>query len=82
MKNFLFSLKKEYIKVNDTSFGGSQLYYASETSKRETKKKLGNIAKNNLAWSIQLEHAVLEYEGHALLFIRIPEQQNKPEQQK
>lgn len=44
----------------------------------ETMKKLGNIAKNNLAWSIQLEHAVLEYEGHALLFIRIPEQQNKP----
>ena len=26
----------------------------------ETTKKLGNIAKNNLAWSIQLEHAVLE----------------------
>lgn len=44
----------------------------------ETMKKLGNIAKNNLAWSIQLEHAVLEYEGHALLFVRIPEQQNKP----
>lgn len=41
MKNFLFSLKKEYIKVNDTSFGGSQLYYANETSKREIKKKLG-----------------------------------------
>lgn len=44
----------------------------------ETTKKLGNIAKNNLAWSIQLEHAVLDYEGHALLFVRIPEQQNKP----
>ena len=44
----------------------------------ETTKKLGNIAKNNLAWSIQLEHAVLDYKGHALLFVRIPEQQNKP----
>lgn len=44
----------------------------------ETTKKLGNIAKNNLAWSIQLEHAVLDYEGHTLLFIRIPEQHNKP----
>ena len=44
----------------------------------ETMKKLGNIAKNNLAWSIQLEHAVIDYEGHALLFVRIPEQQNKP----
>lgn len=44
----------------------------------ETTKKLGNIAKNNLAWSIQLEHEVLDYEGHSLLFVRIPEQQNKP----
>jgi len=44
----------------------------------QTTKTLGNIAKNNLAWSIQLEHAVLDYEGHAVLFIRIPEQQNKP----
>ena len=44
----------------------------------ETTKKLGNIAKNNLAWSIQLKHAVLDYKGHALLFVRIPEQQNKP----
>ena len=44
----------------------------------DTTKTLGNIAKNNLAWSIQLEHAVLDFEGHPLLFIRIPEQQNKP----
>ena len=44
----------------------------------EVTKRLGNIAKNNLSWSIQLEHDVLEYEGHPLLFIRIPEQQNKP----
>ena len=40
--------------------------------------RLGSIAKNNLAWSIQLEHAVIDYKGHALLFIRIPEQTNKP----
>lgn len=44
----------------------------------EIANKLGNIAKNNLAWSIQLEHAVVDYKGHALLFIRIPEQTNKP----
>lgn len=44
----------------------------------EITKKLGNIAKNNLAWSIQLEHAVLDFEGHPLLFVHIPEQQNKP----
>ena len=40
--------------------------------------RLGSIAKNNLAWSIQLEHAVTEFKGHAMLFIRIPEQTNKP----
>jgi predicted HTH transcriptional regulator len=40
--------------------------------------RLGSIAKNNLAWSIQLEHAVVDYKGHALLFVRIPEQTNKP----
>ena len=44
----------------------------------ETTNKLGNIAKNNLAWSVQLEHAVIDYQGHTLLFIRIPEQTNKP----
>lgn len=40
--------------------------------------KLGNIAKNNLAWSIQIEHAVVDFEGHAVLFVHIPEQTNKP----
>ena len=44
----------------------------------EVTTKLGNIAKNNLAWPIQLEHTVQEFDGHALLFVRIPEQQNKP----
>jgi len=44
----------------------------------EISNKLGNIAKNNLAWSVQLEHAVVDYHGHTLLFIRIPEQTNKP----
>ena len=44
----------------------------------EITQRMGNIAKNNLAWSIQLEHAVVDYKGHALLFIRIPEQTNKP----
>lgn len=44
----------------------------------EITNKLGNIAKNNLAWSVQLEHTVAEYQGHAILFIRIPEQTNKP----
>ena len=39
---------------------------------------LGNIAKNNLAYSISIEHAVLIYQGCALLFIYIPEQNDKP----
>ncbi len=41
-------------------------------------KKLSNIAKNNLSHSIAIEHAVMEYEGQALLFVFIPEQHNKP----
>ncbi len=41
-------------------------------------EKLGNIAKNNLAYSITIDHSVMEFEGHALLFIYIPEQKDKP----
>lgn len=41
-------------------------------------KKLGNIAKNNLSSSIAIEHWTTEYKGHALLFIHIPEQADKP----
>ena len=41
-------------------------------------EKLGNIAKNNLCYSITIDHSVMEYEGHALLFIYIPEQKEKP----
>ncbi len=44
----------------------------------EVVKKLSNIAKNNLSYSISIQHDVMEYEGHALLFIYIPEQHNKP----
>lgn len=50
----------------------------TKTEVEEIANKLGNIAKNNLAWSIQLEHDVLDYNGHALLFMHIPEQTNKP----
>ncbi|MBR1547961.1 MAG: putative DNA binding domain-containing protein [Prevotella sp.] len=58
---------------NDTTFAS-----LSKEEIEEITNKLGNIAKNNLAWSVQLEHAVAEYQGHAILFIRIPEQTNKP----
>jgi len=43
-----------------------------------TIEKLGNIAKNNLCYSIQIDHSVMEYEGYSLLFIYIPEQKEKP----
>ena len=39
---------------------------------------LGNIALNNLANPIQIEHDVLEYNGNNLLFIYIPEQLERP----
>lgn len=50
----------------------------SKNEIEEITNKLSNIAKNNLAWSVQLEHTVVDYQGHVLLFIRIPEQTNKP----
>ncbi len=39
---------------------------------------LGNIAQNNLVYPIPIEHSVMEFEGHALLFVYIPEQSDKP----
>lgn len=39
---------------------------------------LGNIAHNNLAYSIPIEHATMDFEGYALLFVYIPEQSDKP----
>lgn len=43
-----------------------------------TIEKLGNIAKNNLCYSIQIDHSVMEFQGSSLLFIYIPEQKEKP----
>lgn len=39
---------------------------------------LGNIALNNLAIPIQIEHDVLEYQNCSLLFVYIPEQNERP----
>ncbi len=61
--------------INDTDVSFVDM---SKDEIEEITQKMGNIARNNLAWSIQLEHAVVDYNGHALLFIRIPEQTNKP----
>lgn len=41
-------------------------------------KTLGNIAHNNLVYSIPIEHSILDYEGYSLLFVYIPEQSDKP----
>ena len=58
---------------NDGSFSSP---IKSEIDK--TIQILGNIAQNNLAVPIQIEHAVLEYEGLSLLFFYIPEQPERP----
>jgi len=39
---------------------------------------LGNIAHNNLSYSIQIEHSLVEYNGASLLFVYVPEQKDKP----
>lgn len=41
-------------------------------------KNLGNIAHNNLSSAIDIDHTVLEYEGHPILFVYVPEQREKP----
>lgn len=41
-------------------------------------QKLGNIARNNLAQPIGIEHAVADINGQPVLFINIPEYQDKP----
>ena len=40
--------------------------------------KLDNIAQNRMYMPLQLDHTVLDYEGHPLLFIYIPESREKP----
>lgn len=54
------------------------LHSLSKDKIDEIVKRLGNIAHNNLSNPIQIEHAVQKYGGEDLLFIFIPEEQNKP----
>lgn len=44
----------------------------------KTIQTLGNIALNNLVPSVPIEHSVMDFEGHTLLFVYIPEQGDKP----
>ncbi len=41
-------------------------------------QKLGNIARNNLAQPVGIEHTVADYKGNTVLFIHIPEHIDKP----
>jgi len=49
-----------------------------KTEMDETIQKLGNIARNNLAQPVGIEHAVISYNNQPVLFIHISEQSNKP----
>ena len=48
--------------------------YAEMTQEliERTVTRLDNIAQNRMFMPIQLDHAVMEYDGHPLLFIYIP----------
>jgi predicted HTH transcriptional regulator len=60
--------------VNDDA----TLFSVSKEDVDQIVKKLGNIALNNLSQSVQIQHAIMEYSGKVLLFIHIPEQEEKP----
>lgn len=78
----------QHISAFGNTKGGGVLVYGVhndgtcfDLTKEEVDKTiqtLGNIALNNLVYSIQIEHAIMDFEGHALLFIYIPEQSDKP----
>ncbi len=44
----------------------------------EIVQRLGNIARNNLAQPISIEHEVIDYEGKSILIVHIPECLEKP----
>lgn len=50
----------------------------SKTEMDDIIQKLGNIARNNLAQPIGIEHAVEDFNGQPVLFIKIPEYHDKP----
>jgi len=53
-------------------------YSLSKEEIGEIVKKLGNIAHNNLSQAIDIDHAVIDYEGHPILFVYVPEQRENP----
>lgn len=41
-------------------------------------QRLGNIARNNLTPVVSFDHAIIDFEGHPVLLICIPESKDKP----
>lgn len=54
------------------------LFSVTQNEANSTITLLGNIAKNNLSTSIIIEHSIMEFKGYHLLFVHIPEQEDKP----
>lgn len=78
----------QHISAFTNQSGGGYLAYgiandgsANPLSKSEIEQviqKLGNIARNNLSQPITLEHSVISINDQPVLFIRIPENHDKP----
>jgi predicted HTH transcriptional regulator len=60
--------------VNDDA----SLFSVTKEQSDEIIGKLGNIARHNLIPPVLLEHATLDFDGNALLFIHIPENAERP----
>jgi predicted HTH transcriptional regulator len=71
------NLKGGGLLVYGVNNNGS-LFSISHEVADKTVTLLGNIAKNNLSTSIAIEHSIMEFKGENLLFIHIPEQDDKP----
>ncbi|MBQ7610021.1 MAG: putative DNA binding domain-containing protein [Bacteroidales bacterium] len=56
----------------------ASLFSVSKEEADDIITRLGNIASNRLYIPIQLEHSIEDFEGHAILFVYVPEQIEKP----
>lgn len=65
---FAFGIKNE----------DASLFSMSKEEADDIITRLGNIASNRLYIPIQLDHAIEDFEGHAILFVYVPEQVEKP----
>ena len=61
-----------------TLYDDGSLFSLGKEQVDDIVKKLGNIAHNNLSHRVQIEHAIEPYNGENLLFVFIPEEQEKP----